>query len=128
MKRLPILLALLLACGGRQALAAYPGNGFWGVKSGRSHGADQAQPTRQRRVSRPLDIYPPYNPHLDNTFYGRGLTEAGGSAYQTNEYRGRGANMSYSYYDGGFSPGGLYSLSAYPHFDRPGFTYWQGGN
>ncbi|HET6882476.1 MAG TPA: hypothetical protein VFI31_20080 [Pirellulales bacterium] len=124
-----LLLAMLLALGGQQAWAAFPGNGFWDVKSSaRRQDTEDTHPRRSRRVSRPLDIYPPYNPHIDNALYGRGLTESGGSAYQTNEYRGRGANMSYSYYDGGFNPGGLYSFSAYPHFDRPGFTYWQGGN
>lgn len=126
-KRLPILMALVLTAGAQQALAAFPGNGFWAVRPAK-RAATEAEPlVRPRRAAPPLDIYPPYNPHFDNSLYARGLTPGGGSAYQNNEYSGRGANMSYSYWDGGFNPGGLYSFSMYPHFDRPGFTYWQGG-
>ena len=129
MRRLPFLsLTLLLAACGRPAEAAFPGNGFWGVRAERRSSDESAQPTRPRRTSRPLDVYAPYDPHFDNDLYGRGLTPGGGSAYLTNQYRGRPANVSYSYWDGGFNPnGGLYSLSNYPHFDRPGFTYWLGG-
>jgi hypothetical protein len=126
MKRLPILLALFVA-GGQAAFAAFPGNGYWSIKPARNRQNEAAETTRPRRASPPLDIYPAYDPHFDNAIYGLGLTASGGSAYLTNEYRGRQASMSYGYWDGGFSPGGVYSLSLYPHFDRPGFTYWQGG-
>ncbi|HVX10115.1 MAG TPA: hypothetical protein VHC22_02830 [Pirellulales bacterium] len=128
MKRMAFLLALLLAACCRQVDAAYPGNGFWGVQTARKSNDDTARTTRTRRASHLLDVYPPYNAHFDNSMYARGMTLGGGSAYQNNEYNGRGANYSYSYYDGGFNPGGLYSFSLYPHFDRPGFTYWQGGD
>jgi hypothetical protein len=126
MKRLAVLAILFLAAG-QAALAAFPGNGYWSVKPSSNRRDDAAQTTRPRRASAPLDIYPAYDPHFDNAIYGIGLTKNGGSAYLTNEYRGPVANMSYGYWDGGFSPGGIYSLSLYPHFDRPGFTYWQGG-
>jgi hypothetical protein len=128
MQRWPFFLAMLLAVGSRQAEAAYPGNGFWGVQSARKSSDAEAQPKRPRRVSRPLDIYPAYDPHYDNSLYARGLTPGGGSAYMSHNYRGRAASVSYSYYDGGFNPNGsLYGLSNYPHYDRPGFSYWAGG-
>jgi hypothetical protein len=104
-------------------VGAFPGNGYWGIEPTRKSGDDVDHP---RHPARHID--PSANPHFDNALYGRGLTAAGASAYQTNEYQGRGANMYYGYWDGGFNPGGLYNFSIYPHFDRPGFTYWQGGN
>ena len=128
MKRLPFLLVMLLAVGTAPAEAGYPGNGFWGVQSARKSNDGEAQPTRSRRVSRPLDVYPAYEPHYDNSLYARGLTPGGGSAYMNHNYTGRAAPVSYGYWDGGFNPNaGLYSLSNYPHYDRPGFTYWLGG-
>ncbi|HQU47450.1 MAG TPA: hypothetical protein PK867_31895, partial [Pirellulales bacterium] len=78
------------------------------------------------RRSAPLDIYPPNSPHFDHALYGRGMTGSVGNAYDSNEYRGRPTTLSYGYWDGGFNPG-IYGFSMYPHFDRPGFTYWQGG-
>ncbi|HWB10906.1 MAG TPA: hypothetical protein VG826_16880 [Pirellulales bacterium] len=128
MSRWSLLLALLLLSAGcPNADGAFPGNGFWGIEPARKPHAD-ASHAAVRHQARPHDIYPSSNPHFDNVSYGRGLTVGGGSAYQMNEYQGRGANLYYGYWDGGFNPGGLYSLSTYPHFDRPGFTYWQGGN
>lgn len=122
-----ILAAALLAAGSQSALAAFPGNGYWGVGPSRpSRGQAAQQSSPRRRSGPPLDIYPPGNPHMDNSLYGRGLSGNGGSAYLTNQYRGNGANFSYGYWDGGFNPG-LYGFSNYPHFDRPGFTYWYGG-
>ena len=126
MKRLSFLLALFFVSS-QPAFAAFPGNGYWSIKPAGNRRDEAVPTTRQRRSSPPLDIYPAYDPHFDNAIYGLGLTASGGSAYLTNEYRGRATNMSYGYWDGGFSPGGIYSLSLYPHFDRPGFTYWQGG-
>ena len=119
-----LLAAFLAVC--KPAFAAFPGNGYWGIGPNRKPRGEAAQPVSHRRRSYPLDIYPPGNPHFDNALYGRGLTSGGGNAYQNNEYRGRGASMSYGYSDGGFNPS-LYGFSMYPHFDRPGFTYWQGG-
>ncbi|HEX7376129.1 MAG TPA: hypothetical protein VF278_03405 [Pirellulales bacterium] len=126
MKRLPILVAFMFAAA-QPSLAAFPGNGMWGVRPTKRTRADAEPLVRNRRAGPPLDIYPAYNPHFDNSMHARGMSPGGGSAYQNNEYSGRGANMSYSYWDGGFNPGSLYSFSMYPHFDRPGFTYWQGG-
>lgn len=57
-------------------------------------------------------------------YAGRGLTGRGFSAYQGNGYQGSGQNLYYGYWDGGFNTG-MYGFSVYPHFDRPGFTYWQ---
>lgn len=57
-------------------------------------------------------------------YAGRGLTGHGFSAYQGNGYQGSGQNLYYGYWDGGFNTG-MYGFSMYPHFDRPGFTYWQ---
>ncbi|HVA47505.1 MAG TPA: hypothetical protein VNH11_14135 [Pirellulales bacterium] len=57
-------------------------------------------------------------------YEGRGMTGQGLSSYQSNGYRGPHQNYYYGYWDGGFTPG-LYGFSMYPHFDRPGFTYWQ---
>lgn len=124
MKPLPLLLALAWssACC-PNAVAAFPGNGYWAIGPARKSAGDA---DHSRHPAPHID--PSSDPHFDNALYGRGLTRAGASAYQTNEYQGRGANMYYGYWDGGFNPGGLYSLSIYPHFDRPGFTYWQGGN
>ena len=128
MKRLPFLLAMLLSLCSRPADAAYPGNGFWGVQPSRKSSDEDAQPKRSRRVSRPLDVYAPYDPHFDNGLYARGLTPGGGSAYLSHNYTGRAAPVSYGYWDGGFNPNGsLYGLSNYPHYDRPGFSYWAGG-
>lgn len=57
---------------------------------------------------------------------GRGMTGRGGvSTYQSNGYSGPRQNLYYGYWDGGFQGGSLYGSSMYPHFDRPGFTYWQ---
>jgi hypothetical protein len=57
-------------------------------------------------------------------YAGRGLTGNGFSAYQGNGYQGGGQNLYYGYWDGGFNTG-VYGFSMYPHFNRPGFTYWQ---
>jgi hypothetical protein len=128
MMRLVLLAAAVLAVGSQDVLAAFPGNGYWGIGPKRQPRSDSVQQvTYRRRSSYPLDVYPRPNPHVDNSVYSRGLSGSGGSAYQTNQYRGSGANLSYGYWDGGFNPG-LYGFSMYPHFDRPGFTYWQGGN
>jgi hypothetical protein len=117
---------MFAACS-EQALAAFPGQGYWAVGPARKPRGEAAQPVSPRRRSAyPLDVYPAPNPHLDNTLLGRGLS-SGGAAYLTNQYQGRGGSMSYGYWDGGFNPG-LYGFSMYPHFDRPGFTYWQGGD
>jgi hypothetical protein len=119
--------AAVLAVVSQQSFAAFPGNGYWGIGPNRQRRDESAQPVAaRRRTSYPLDVYPRPNPHVDNSLLGRGIS-SGGSAYQTNQYRGNGANMSYGYWDGGFNPG-LYGFSMYPHFDRPGFTYWYGGN
>ena len=56
-------------------------------------------------------------------YAGRGLTGHGFSAYQGNGYQGSGQNLYYGYWDGGFNTG-MSGFSMYPHFDRPGFTYW----
>lgn|SRR5487761_1088263 len=129
MRRCVLFLAVALSAPCSQhAFAAFPGHGFWGVGPERQPRGQQAQPTSpRRRTSYPLDVYPPGNPHLDNSLYGRGMSAGGGSAYQNNGHRGPGGNISYGYWDGGFNPG-LYGFSMYPHYDRPGFTYWQGGN
>lgn len=129
MKRWSFLVAVaMLAACSQDAFSAFPGNGYWGIGPKRPPRGEQAQQVSyRRRTSYPLDIYPRSDPHFDNTLYARGLSAGGGSAYQTNDYRGRSANFSYGYWDGGFNPG-LYGFSMYPHFDRPGFTYWQGGN
>jgi hypothetical protein len=58
-------------------------------------------------------------------YEGRGMTGRGLSAYQSNGYSGPNQNLYYGYWDGGFQGGSLYGSSMYPHFDRPGFTYWQ---
>jgi hypothetical protein len=58
-------------------------------------------------------------------YEGRGMTGRGLSAYQSNGYSGPRQNLYYGYWDGGFQGGSLYGYSMYPHFDRPGFTYWQ---
>jgi hypothetical protein len=117
---------LLIFCTG-QALAAFPGNGYWGVGPTRTPRGETAHPASPRqRSAYPLDAYPASNPHFDNSLLGRGLS-SGGAAYLTNQYRGYNAGMSYGYWDGGFNPG-IYGFSMYPHFDRPGFTYWQGGD
>jgi hypothetical protein len=122
-----LLAATMLAACSEQALAAFPGQGYWAVGPARKPRGEAAQPASPRRRSAyPLDVYPAPNPHLDNTLLGRGLS-SGGAAYLTNQYQGRGGSMSYGYWDGGFNPG-LYGFSMYPHFDRPGFTYWQGGD
>jgi hypothetical protein len=127
MIRAILLAAVVLGVGSQLAFAAFPGNGYWGVGPSRAPRGEQAQRSAPRRRSGPpLDVYPPYNPHVDNSLYGRGLSGTSGSAYLTNQYRGSGANMSYGYWDGGFNPT-LYGFSMYPHFDRPGFTYWYGG-
>lgn len=128
MLRFSLLAAVALVVGSQESLAAFPGNGYWGVGPNRQSQSESAQPIGpRRRSSYPLDVYPRPNPHVDNSLYGRGLSGTSGSAYLTNQYRGSGANMSYGYWDGGFNPG-LYGFSMYPHFDRPGFTYWYGGN
>ncbi|HWB08036.1 MAG TPA: hypothetical protein VG826_02240 [Pirellulales bacterium] len=128
MRLASLLLAatVLVACVG-EASAAFPGNGYWGVGPTRKPRGETIQPVgARRRGSYPLDVYPRPNPHVDNSLLGRGLS-SGGAAYLTNQYQGHGASMSYGYWDGGFNPG-LYGFSLYPHFDRPGFTYWQGGD
>ena len=123
-----IVAAAVLLAVSQESLAAFPGNGYWGIGPKRQRRDESAQPVSyRRRNSYPLDVYPRPNPHIDNSLYGRGLSGTSGSAYLTNQYRGSGANMSYGYWDGGFNPG-LYGFSMYPHFDRPGFTYWYGGN
>jgi hypothetical protein len=129
MSRWSLLLALLLlSTGCPNAEGAFPGNGYWAIDPARKpHDGADHQPGPRHAV-RSRDISPAANPHFANMLYGRGLTVGGGSAYQMNEYQGRGANLYYGYWDGGFNPGGLYNFSLYPHFDRPGFTYWQGGN
>lgn len=58
-------------------------------------------------------------------YNGRGMTGRGLSSYQSNGYSGPNQNLYYGYWDGGFQAGSLYGYSMYPHFDRPGFTYWQ---
>jgi hypothetical protein len=58
-------------------------------------------------------------------YEGRGMTGQGVSAYQGNGYSGGNQGLYYGYWDGGFQPGNLYGYSMYPHFNRPGFTYWQ---
>jgi hypothetical protein len=122
-----LLAATFLVACTNPAIAAFPGNGYWGVGPTRKPRGETVQPTGPRRRSAyPLDVYPPPNPHLDNSLYGRGFS-SGGAAYLTNQYQGRGGSMSYGYWDGGFNPS-LYGFSMYPHFDRPGFTYWQGGD
>lgn len=122
-----LLAMLLLVAGAGQATAAFPGNGYWGISPARKPRSETAQPaTPRRRSAYPLDVYPPPNPHFDNSLHGRGLS-SGGAAYLTNQYQGRNGSMSYGYWDGGFNPS-LYGFSMYPHFDRPGFTYWQGGD
>lgn len=123
-----LLAAAMLAASWQEARAAFPGNGYWGIGPKRQPRGEPAQQVSyRRRSSYPLDVYPQGNPHFDNALYGRGLSGSGGSAYDNNVYRGRAVNLSYGYWDGGFNPG-LYGFSMYPHFDRPGFTYWQGGN
>lgn len=77
-----------------------------------SHAADEPSVGRRR----PVD---PMN------YEGRGMTGQGVSAYQSNGYSGGNQGLYYGYWDGGFQPGNLYGYSMYPHFDRPGFTYWQ---
>ncbi|HXT57444.1 MAG TPA: hypothetical protein VN699_02365 [Pirellulales bacterium] len=112
------------------AAAQFPGNGYWGAyHASNSHyhkraAYDQLQQNLQPRVEGTER-----DPHYANYLMGRGLSSNGNgmSAYQGNEYRGRATNMYYGYWDGGFNPG-LYGFSMYPHFDRPGFSYWQGGN
>lgn len=65
-------------------------------------------------------------PSADRFDYdGRGMTGRGLSTYQSNGYSGPRQNLYYGYWDGGFQGGSLYGSSMYPHFDRPGFTYWQ---
>jgi hypothetical protein len=129
MRRWSLLLVLsLLGAWCPNAEAAFPGNGYWRIDSASKPRGDANHQAGSRYPGRSPHIDPSPNPYFANALYGRGLTVGGGSAYQTNEYRGRGANFNYGYWDGGFNPGGLYSLSTYPHFDRPGFTYWQGGN
>ncbi|MGH7137250.1 MAG: hypothetical protein ACREHD_16020, partial [Pirellulales bacterium] len=58
-------------------------------------------------------------------YEGRGMTGQGVSAYQGNGYSGGNQGLYYGYWDGGFQQGNLYGYSMYPHFNRPGFTYWQ---
>ena len=58
------------------------------------------------------------------SYEGRGMTGQGLSSYQSNGYSGAYQNNYYGYWDGGFNPG-LYGFSLYPHFNRPGFTYWR---
>lgn len=58
-------------------------------------------------------------------YNGRGMTGHGLSTYQSNGYSGSNQNLYYGYWDGGFQGGSLYGYSMYPHFNRPGFTYWQ---
>ena len=65
-------------------------------------------------------------PAVDRMNYeGRGMTGQGVSAYQGNGYSGGNQGLYYGYWDGGFQTGNLYGYSMYPHFNRPGFTYWQ---
>lgn len=124
MMRSAAVLALVLAAHPWPAEAGFPGNGYWSVKPNRRSSTQLA--SQRTRRSEPLDIYPPYSPHFDNTLYSRGMTTSGLNAYDANEYRGRPTSLSYGYWDGGFNPG-IYGFSQYPHFDRPGFTYWWGG-
>ena len=122
-----VWLAFTLAASAWPAEAGFPGNGYWSVGTNRRSKPQPVQLASLRtRRSTLVDIYPPYDPHYDNTLYSRGMTASGLNAYDANEYRGRPTSVSYGYWDGGFNPG-IYGFSQYPHFDRPGFTYWWGG-
>lgn len=122
---------VLLAGWCSPAMAQFPGNGYWGnYKYNNSNYHKRASYGELRNKLEPQIAGTNRDPRIANYMDGRGYAKnsSGFSDYQSNEYRG-GAhlNMYYGYWDGGFNPG-LYGFSMYPHFNRPGFTYWQGGN
>jgi hypothetical protein len=132
MKGCGLVLAAAIVVGfSNPALAQFPGNGYWGhYQASNSNYHKRAAYGELRENLEPDVRDTPSDPHIANYMEGRGYTHHGSgfSAYQSNQYRGKSAlNMYYGYWDGGFNPG-LYGFSMYPHFDRPGFTYWQGGN
>lgn len=130
MKRFALILTAVAAwtAFGEAATAQFPGGGYWGAyQANNSNYHKRAAYGELRGGLEPNVQGTDRDPHYANYLAGRGLTGNGMSAYQGNEYRGRPTNMYYGYWDGGFNPG-LYGFSMYPHFDRPGFTYWQGGN
>lgn len=130
MKRLVLMLTVAAAWAalGGSAMAQFPGGGYWGAyHANNTHYHKRASYGELRSHLEPDVTGTASDPHYSNYLLGWGLTGNGMSAYQGNEYRGRPTSMYYGYWDGGFNPG-LYGFSMYPHFDRPGFTYWQGGN
>ena len=130
MKRLAWIVSTLAAWAAMNAaaMAQFPGGGYWGADhASNSNYHKRAAYNELRRHLEPNVQGTARDPHYANTLLGWGLTGNGMSAYQGNQYRGRATSMYYGYWDGGFNPG-LYGFSMYPHFDRPGFTYWQGGN
>ncbi|HVW38574.1 MAG TPA: hypothetical protein VHB99_14765 [Pirellulales bacterium] len=123
------VVAAWIALGGA-AQAQFPGGGYWGAyHSNNSNYHKRASYGELRNRLEPDVQGTDRDPHFSNSNHllGWGLTGNGTNAYQGNGYRGRSTSMYYGYWDGGFNPG-LYGFSMYPHFDRPGFTYWQGGN
>ncbi|HET6879710.1 MAG TPA: hypothetical protein VFI31_06135 [Pirellulales bacterium] len=105
--------------------------GYWSFydSDSKSHHRQHAQGQLQHHASSPRGAQEPWadrGPVADPMGYqGRGMTGRGLSAYQSNGYSGPNQSLYYGYWDGGFQGGSAYGYSMYPHFDRPGFTYWQ---
>lgn len=129
MRTLAALIVFALIDAPGTALAQLP-PGYWSY-----YDADQAHYHRQRsnyelerqrapRVSAEESSRDRSSPADPMDYEGRGMTGRGLSSYQSNGYSGPHQNYYYGYWDGGFNPG-LYGFSLYPHFNRPGFTYWQ---
>lgn len=124
----PLIAIVLLAPA--EADAQLP-PGYWSYYDSNNQAGRRQQSHHQVHGSRiPADtIREPSargGPSTDPLDYeGRGMTGRGLSSYQSNGYSGPRQNSYYGYWDGGFQGGSLYGSSMYPHFDRPGFTYWQ---